>query len=345
LANGSATAYDVASVTLPKKPNAGGPAQQGRDSDLPPPTIPALGDDMPIEREETITDKVAVYPHLPIRDQATLTMLTGNSAGRVYKLQQEKTVLGRGKTVDIKVVDNGVSREHARIIRWVGMAFVVEDLGSMNGTYINGRKVERAPIQSGDRVQLGPSAQLRFALTDSTESRLQEKLYSERSRDPATDVYSREHMLRQMRLELAYARRHDSDVSIVLVAIEGYAEMLRTRGDEFCAELIHDFAGRIADCGRIEDLVARYSDSMLAVLLRTTSIDSAILYARRALERSNQAGYADGVTLELRMGIAAMSELPNHTRPEDFARLAELRVEHASKHADDPICAHTKDGR
>lgn len=62
--------------------------------------------------------------------------------------------IGRGSTVDLKIDDPGISRNHAEI-RFVGGGVEVRDLGSTNGVVVDGRRVESAPLRNGSQVRLG----------------------------------------------------------------------------------------------------------------------------------------------------------------------------------------------
>jgi hypothetical protein len=73
-----------------------------------------------------------------------------------YFLTHPVTVLGRAAECDLQVDDPGVSRRHAEI-RYVDGKVGVFDLGSTNGIKVNGRAVERAELEDGDRIDLGSS--------------------------------------------------------------------------------------------------------------------------------------------------------------------------------------------
>lgn len=74
--------------------------------------------------------------------------------GRSYELKEEVT-LGRAASCTVPLDDGYVSQLHARVFQRDG-GWLVEDLGSTNGTYLNGRKVTRAqPVKRGDRVKVG----------------------------------------------------------------------------------------------------------------------------------------------------------------------------------------------
>lgn len=83
-----------------------------------------------------------------------LIVETGPQAGLTYVLGPGATVLGRGADSDIFLEDVTVSRHHARVT--VGDAgLLIEDLGSTNGTYVNGQWADAASLAAGDEVFIG----------------------------------------------------------------------------------------------------------------------------------------------------------------------------------------------
>src|SRR4030095_8323376 len=66
------------------------------------------------------------------RDQAYLIVLAGSAMGEMYKITHERTVIGRGQRADVRMMDEGVSREHCEI-RLQGEKIILKDLGSTNG--------------------------------------------------------------------------------------------------------------------------------------------------------------------------------------------------------------------
>jgi pSer/pThr/pTyr-binding forkhead associated (FHA) protein len=78
----------------------------------------------------------------------------GGRAGEVFALQGERTSVGRSPDCDIFLDDVTVSRRHA-VIADDGGRFVIEDLGSLNGTFLNRHRIERAPLSDDDEVQIG----------------------------------------------------------------------------------------------------------------------------------------------------------------------------------------------
>jgi sigma-B regulation protein RsbU (phosphoserine phosphatase) len=85
---------------------------------------------------------------------ATLLTLEGPESGRAFPLVDECSVLGRQHDSTICLSGNAVSRHHAQILRQGGDYFV-EDLGSSNGTFVNGEQIQQATLADGDKLDLG----------------------------------------------------------------------------------------------------------------------------------------------------------------------------------------------
>src|SRR5262249_15824206 len=87
---------------------------------------------------------------------AYLVTLKGPNTGRQYSLEQDAMVLGRQTDSTISLESQPVTRHHAPIGR-VDSSFFIEDMGSSNGTYINGARIrERTPLSENDTLQIGP---------------------------------------------------------------------------------------------------------------------------------------------------------------------------------------------
>jgi len=87
-------------------------------------------------------------------DSALLIVHSGPGVGSRYLLDQDVTVAGRHPDADIFLDDVTVSRRHAEFVRNNGK-FEVVDLGSMNGTYVDGGRVERQQLVNGLEVMVG----------------------------------------------------------------------------------------------------------------------------------------------------------------------------------------------
>jgi len=89
-----------------------------------------------------------------------LVMRTGPNPGKVFELAKSEMFIGRDTTNDIVVNDSEISRKHARLIMQAG-GYVLEDLGSTNGTFVNGQRLMGPHVlRAGETVMLGENVSL-----------------------------------------------------------------------------------------------------------------------------------------------------------------------------------------
>lgn len=110
-------------------------------------------DDYP---ERTIQLSADSYPDPLIEDGGTtLVVIAGAQVGRTYKLDDETVRIGRASDAEFQLRDTGISRHHARLFTDDDERWWIEDMGSTNGTFVNGLRITKTALQSGDHVKLG----------------------------------------------------------------------------------------------------------------------------------------------------------------------------------------------
>jgi hypothetical protein len=127
----------------------------------PPPDLPLEepAHTMIYRTPEAVPEAVPEPVPLPVPDPVERVTVT--FAGRRQEIASEHVVLGRSRECELRVPDLNVSRRHAEIHREDG-AYWIHDLGSMNGTLVNGKRVDRTQLEDGDRITLG-STEIVFA--------------------------------------------------------------------------------------------------------------------------------------------------------------------------------------
>lgn len=105
-----------------------------------------------------------VQTHLSVEEEGAVSSLPSGSAllivksgpglGSRFLLDADSTLAGRHPEADIFLDDVTVSRKHAEFVR-SGKRFEVRDLGSMNGTYVDGKVVDSSSLSHGDEIQVG----------------------------------------------------------------------------------------------------------------------------------------------------------------------------------------------
>ncbi len=98
------------------------------------------------------------------RDSFRLVVRRGPQPNQIYEITKDVTTLGRDITNDIVINDREASRHHLRLVR-SGDSITIEDLGSTNGTFVNGKRLSGVtPLQNGDMVGLGETVTLGFEI-------------------------------------------------------------------------------------------------------------------------------------------------------------------------------------
>src|SRR5512147_1447660 len=81
---------------------------------------------------------------------------------REFELTRSEIIIGRDPGVDLVIPSAAVSRRHARLMR-EGEGYLIEDLGSSNGTFLNGQRLkERCPLRSGDQIRFGQAITITY---------------------------------------------------------------------------------------------------------------------------------------------------------------------------------------
>jgi pSer/pThr/pTyr-binding forkhead associated (FHA) protein len=105
--------------------------------------------------------------------EAKLIVATGKSAGRAIVLKRPRLLIGRSEECDVRPLSEEVSRRHCQVLKETDHV-AVEDLGSRNGTFVNGKKIEAKTIlHDGDRLRVG-SLELTIACVMPTVDRSEE---------------------------------------------------------------------------------------------------------------------------------------------------------------------------
>jgi pSer/pThr/pTyr-binding forkhead associated (FHA) protein len=104
--------------------------------------------------DEGDEDAADLLQDMGIKGPALVVRSGGGRAGETFHATKERTSIGRSPECEIFLDDVTVSRRHAVLIDKDG-TFVIQDEGSLNGTFLNRRRIESAEIEDGDEVQIG----------------------------------------------------------------------------------------------------------------------------------------------------------------------------------------------
>ncbi len=218
-------------------------------------------------------------PKATSRDRAYVIVIAGPNVGEMFKVSG-LTEIGRGQQVAIRIHDSEISRRHARLTV-KGGSVEVEDLGSTNGTFVNGQPIDRVALADGDKIQVGTTTILKFSYHDDLDEQFQRHMYEAALRDGLTGAYNKKYLGDRIESELAFAMRHESPLSLVMLDLDHFKAINDTHGHLAGDYVLQAMAEGILDTVRKEDVFARYGGEEFAVLSRGIDRPGAIQFAKR----------------------------------------------------------------
>lgn len=259
-----------------------------------------------------------------VRNRPCLTVITGTNAGHVFKLVRGTAVIGRGPSVEVRIIDDGVSRKHARIRPGsASEALEVDDLGSRNGTYVNGQRISGATqLREGDKISVGRTTVLRFAYHDELDESFHENLLSSALRDPLTKLYNKRYFLDRLDSELKFARRHETSLSLLMIDIDHFKRLNDGNGHLAGDAVLVQLSSILSKAVRNEDVVARFGGEELAIVLRAIPVEPAVGLGerlRRLVEQTVTIHQGHELKATISVGVASFPS----TRAETVEQLIE----------------------
>jgi diguanylate cyclase (GGDEF)-like protein len=244
------------------------------------------------------------------RDRAYLVVLAGASVGEMYKVEGDKVVIGRGQKAQIRLFDDGISREHAQIVI-EGNQIILQDLGSTNGTFCNGLKVDRRELVDGDKILVGSTTILKFTYHDNLDEMFQRQMYESALRDGLTKAFNKKYFTDRLESEFTFATRHVSPLALVLFDIDHFKKVNDTHGHPAGDHVLFEISTLLSSALRAEDVFARYGGEEFAVICRGSDESQAHVVGermRKAVEGHRFVYEGALIPVTISVGIAV---LPN----------------------------------
>jgi two-component system cell cycle response regulator len=276
--------------------------------------------------------------------RAVLTVVSGPSTGRMFSVAVggAETLIGRGKEAQVRMDDAGASRAHARLVQGAEGAYVLEDLGSTNGTYVDGLRIERTELKSGDRIHIGPNIVVSFAIVAAQAERVAHQLYESSVRDPLTRAFNRRYLVDRLASEFAYARRHKTYLSLIILDLDHFKRINDTHGHLAGDEVLRDVAALVQRLVRAEDVFARFGGEEFVLLVRGIPHANVGRFAERvrhAVERLEVKYEEMVLKVTVSLGYASLDELPEADRDSDkLLGLADERLYKAKTGGRNRVC-------
>jgi diguanylate cyclase (GGDEF)-like protein len=258
--------------------------------DSPDPTVPIAG----WPDFETALRKRFPGETGPVPCEYVVVVYAGAHLGRVFPLVSGPNIVGRSPQVDIALLDEEVSRIHATITLEQGPGgdrIRLEDNGSTNGTFLNGRPLARSmPLAPGDRIALG-SHVLKLVAMDAMERAFHAVLLDQSTRDTLTGLGNRRTALEELQRRFDLSRRHRRPLSLIMCDLDHFKNINDTLGHLAGDQVLRDFGGRVVKSLRNTDVAGRIGGEEFLLVLPETDLDGALLLAERLRAATADVGF------------------------------------------------------
>jgi diguanylate cyclase (GGDEF)-like protein len=241
--------------------------------------------------------------------RALLVVLSGPAIGHTYSIGPEPVMLGRGEGSEVLIPDPGISRQHARI-ELRGDRFFVVDLGSTNGTLVDGARIKDAePLRDGNRIQLGSRSIIKFSMMDSLEAAVQQRLNEAIHADGLTGARNRRYLETRLRDEFAFAVRHSRPLCLLMLDIDHFKSINDRHGHPVGDLALKALSETLLKQVRQEDVVVRYGGEEFLILARGINHQQGRQFGERIRHcvEVMQIPYGDRQLLQLTVSIGVAS--------------------------------------
>lgn len=270
---------------------------------------------------------------------AYLVVLQGTNVGEMHKIEGPEVVIGRAVSATVRLNDDGISRRHCRVLS-IGGQVIIEDLGSANGTLVNGEMVQHHALKEGDKIRLGATTTLKFTYQDKLDESFQQRMIDAALRDGLTRIYNKKFFQDRLETEFAYAKRHKSMLSLVMFDVDFFKRVNDTYG-HLAGDAVLVHLARIAQATiRTEDVLARYGGEEFAVICRGIALLNAGVLGERLRARVEQENFdyqGTRLPLTISVGVAALPEARAAT-PSELVRDTDKALYEAKRSGRNRVC-------
>ncbi|MCO6509357.1 MAG: GGDEF domain-containing protein [Aridibacter famidurans] len=287
----------------------------------------------------------------PKRDlRPALVFLTGDLLAVPIPLEREEVIIGRALEADVRVNDTRISRRHARITTVADeqtgeTTYRLKDLGSSNGTLLNGEKITVETLHHGDKIALGEHI-LRFELLDEIDREYQHQIRRLLAHDDLTGLLSSRSFFSELRRESARAKQGDLPFCVLMMDIDHFKNVNDTYGHLTGSKTIEEIGMCIMSILRNGDAASRFGGEEFAAFLLEAEINQAMVAAeriRKTIERQPfsviRQGKPSGIH-HITMSIGVASFPQDSEDPIELVEMADSALYKAKRLGRNLVCAY-----
>lgn len=294
--------------------------------------------------EDDIRSALPPDPPASHERRPALVFMRGEQLAAPIPLERDEVILGRALEADVRVNDARASRLHARIRAEhdpdaSATRYRLTDLGSTNGTLLNGQPATDAFLQNGDKITIGEHL-IRFNLLDDLDSEFQRQLYRLIAHDELTGLLTSKSFFSELRREAARAESEGRPFCVLMMDLDHFKQVNDTCGHLVGSQTLEEIGGLITRALRAGDVAARFGGEEFAAFLLDADCAQALVAAERvrsAVEEhifsATRHGASPGESRALRITISiGVAAYPDDARdPIELIELADTALYHAKQ--------------
>ncbi len=214
--------------------------------------------------------------------RAALLVLAGWEIGQEIQLTEDSIIIGRAQDIEVTINQASVSRRHAQIerVREEGVeAFQLTDMGSSNGTLINGVRQEKAFLRDGDKVQLG-DVLFKFVVQDAYDAQYHQHIHRLIHFDQLTGLMTMESFRRYLDDWISRAEP-GARMALSMTDLDGLKRVNDTYGHLAGRMVVREMGVMLRESIREQDRAGLYGGDEAIIIYPATALADAVLVAEK----------------------------------------------------------------
>jgi len=281
-----------------------------------------------------------------------LVSLRGELMAVPIPLERDDVMIGRALEADVRLNDSRTSRLHARIRREQDVNTKetyhrITDLGSTNGTLVNGELITDVILNDGDKIEIGDHL-FRFDMQDEIDREFQQQIHRLLAHDELTGLLTSKSFFSELRREASRAESEARPFCVLMMDLDHFKEVNDTYGHLVGSRTLEETGRLIKEALRAGDVAARFGGEEFAAFLLEANYAQGIVAAERvraALEqhefsasRMDSPGVQTTHRITISIGVAAYPD--DATDPIQLVELADSALYRAKRSGRNRICAY-----
>lgn len=264
--------------------------------------------------DQTLIEPGATAPFPRFEPKPYLVVLYPREQFRRIEIPRGTLLVGRDSACGLVLQDELVSRNHCEL-RWDGRSVTVSDLGSTNGTFVDGATVTAPrPLAPDQHLQLGKLI-LKVSFKDAAEIAFESELFEAATTDPLTRISNRRAFMDRAQGEWSATRRSGNWLHAIMLDADHFKRINDTLGHAAGDFVLREIAALCNRARRTEDLLARYGGEEFIFLLSGITPEQAQTFAERlrasiATQHFSFEDHSLSVTVSLGLASRQGEQLP-----------------------------------